>query len=450
MQRTGYGMPNGGYGASYYPGAGGFGPGAVDPCDPCPPGTQQPLAPTQQVEDYTGMPPTRLEDTDIYQNALNVSQAQVIDDPSLRGDCVPTNFQQRVVRRVELPYTRKVKVPTVTQKIVPAMTTQRVATKKLIQVPSFKTVDEEYTVFEEREAVREKEIWVKQIVPEKYVQRVPVKKVRQVQRPTTEVREVEEWVDVQVPTSRVVDVEGFRVDDVEDTKVVEVEELQEFEYVPQPTGQAQLARTREVGRVPGQHIARTQGAEVFHPSHPDLAQLDVDSNPDSFLAQQSAGSSAYGAQPTGSQSARSYGAAAPGDSYYRKNNSQFRPYGGPSDTFANATYTDPKFIRPAGDFLRTGLAAGRSSSGQDTRSAGLTVKNTHTRHTDGTGVLVTKVERGGPAALAGIISNDIITSVQGQPTLTVDAFRDALQIPGPLTLSVNRDGRRNVSITMYR
>jgi S1-C subfamily serine protease len=72
---------------------------------------------------------------------------------------------------------------------------------------------------------------------------------------------------------------------------------------------------------------------------------------------------------------------------------------------------------------------------------------THTRHTDGTGVCVTRIDRGGAAARAGLQVSDIITAVQGRPTTTVAEFLQLVQrAPGAVTLNVNRDGRRNISL----
>lgn len=59
-------------------------------------------------------------------------------------------------------------------------------------------------------------------VPEKYIERVPIQKVRQVQKPTSVIREVESWETVAVPTTRRVVVPGHRVEEVPDSRVVEV------------------------------------------------------------------------------------------------------------------------------------------------------------------------------------------------------------------------------------
>jgi len=396
-----------------------------NPCPPCPPDAMQE---GNGYEDFTGMGSTRLEDIDLYSRSINVSNAVCDSNEPER----PPNFRQKCTRRVEVPFTRKVKVPTRTTKILPTTVEIQVPVKKLVQVPSFKIVDETYTVFEEREAVREKEIWVKQIVPEKYMQKVPVQMTRQVKKPTQELREVEEMVSVQVPSTQCVEVDGFRIDDVEDTKVVEVEEFQEFEYIPHPTGHSELARTRELGRMPNSRLGRHIGTDTFDADAPDLAGLDLDSN----------------AGPVYEHTAHQH--------MHVGQTSRGRPgsrRGLPDPTkpdFSKDNFTHSDHIRAAGKNL--GLEPmdtqiiKKASTG-----LGLSVRNTHTRHSDGTGVAVTGVESGGRAALAGLLENDIITAVNGVPTLTVEEFAGALnKSGGELQLMFNRDGRQNTPAYIQR
>jgi hypothetical protein len=410
-------------------------------------GNVEDCRPIGNVEDFTGTA-QRLEDTDLYSRAIAVSSARVSTDECDAPPQLPT-FRQKMKRRVEVPYTRQVRVPTTTTKIVPTMVDQTIPVKRLIQVPSFEMVDEEYTEFEEREAEREKEVWVKQIVMEKYIEKVPITKVRQVKRPTTVIQEIEEMQTVQVPGSKTIQVDGFRIDEVEDRKMVEVEEFEEFEYRPVATGRKQLHRTRELGRVPGNHISRRVGNQVidndFCAPNGELDQVDIDSNPGISINP----AIQYQAQQAPQQQMRA------SNSFYRSSNSGLPIVGqGPQPgdaqaSYANDSFTDTAFVRAAGDYQKK--AAEEPTSASDSRGIGMTVKNTHTRHTDGTGVLVTKVERSSPAARSGLCEGDLITSVANRPTSTVEQFREALtQIPGPVTLTVNRDGRRNVALTMYR
>jgi hypothetical protein len=97
-------------------------------------------------------------DYDIYNRAINVSSPRLA---GVEGETNPGIVRKKVLRRVEVPFTRQVKVPTQTVQIVPTTVETKVPVKKLVQVPGYKTVDETYTEYEEREAIREKEIWVK-------------------------------------------------------------------------------------------------------------------------------------------------------------------------------------------------------------------------------------------------------------------------------------------------
>jgi hypothetical protein len=108
---------------------------------------------------------------------------------------------------------------------------------------------------------------VKKIVPERYVERVPVQKVRQVQKPTTVIKEVESWEVVQVPTTRRVVVPGFRVEEVADSRVVEVEEEQTFALRPEPTGPNEIKSTR--GTFKQQHNSNSRAAAEKHATQPN-------------------------------------------------------------------------------------------------------------------------------------------------------------------------------------
>lgn len=260
---------------------------------------------------------------------------------------------------------------------------------------------------------------------------------RQVKRPTHEIREVEELVEVEVPSTRAVEVDGYRVDDVEDTKVVEVEELQEFEYQAHPTGNSEMARTRDLGRAPNSRIARSTGS-VYQYGHPAERAVDIDSNPPSPKSHRR---SLHGRPAT-------------------------RPAWHDHPSSASRAHSSYSHSRPHSAYMPTGGASwGRGKpgiergAGRDKRyeeeqrpraSLGLSVKNTHTRHSDGTGVLVTSVEQGGRAGLGGVQQNDIITHVNGRPTTTVDEFAAAVGRPGDLSIKLNRDGRRGVDAYIPR
>lgn len=71
---------------------------------------------------------------------------------------------------------------------------------------------EEYVDFEEREVTRYKEVWVKQQIPEKHIERVPVKKVRTVEVPYVVAKPYTEVQRVEIPVTKVVEHPGYRSD----------------------------------------------------------------------------------------------------------------------------------------------------------------------------------------------------------------------------------------------
>jgi len=446
----------------------------------------QALAQTQYQQPSELYHPNEYEepvDHDIYNKAISVSSPRLA---GVEGEEHPGMVRKKVVRRVEVPFTRTVKVPTQTTQLVPALVEQRVPVKKLVAVPGYKLVDEEYTEYEEREAVREKEIWVKKIVPEKYIEKVPIQRVRQVQKPTTIIKEVESYETVQVPTTKKVLVDGYRVDQVQDSKVVEVEEYQDYELRPEPIGPPQINATRDLGRLPNSRLSRNIGAQVFDPQHPSIRDVDTDEQVDTSVPFNTASHSLRGTAPlsatqvnvtnnyyNGSGNPNSNpnaGTQRPAvtNSFYRPSSPSSKnlnihgtsslaasqqDYGRFQGTSSGAL-NDPRGMPAAGAYRKPAT----SSKGQDEEHAsndvaslGLTLDDTHTRHTDGTGVLVTKVTRGAAAARAGLQPHDIVTSVNGVPSSTVDEFSTLLnRIQGPLSLTINRDGRRNITLSLYR
>ena len=157
-------------------------------------------------------------------------------------------------------------MPVTTHKLEPTTTIERVPVRKLIEVPGHKWVDQEYIDVEEQELVRDKVVWVKKVIPEKYIGQVEVKKTRKVKVcrvrpemdhapgiwlillwrkvPTTLIKEVREMVEVVVPTNKLVEERGWRIDQVQDRKLVEVEEHRKFRLVPEPTGEVHIADKR--------------------------------------------------------------------------------------------------------------------------------------------------------------------------------------------------------------
>lgn len=82
-----------------------------------------------------------LASSSIYDQALRISSPRLQDD----GVDIPSTVQRRVVRQVEVPFTRQVKTQVTTRQLVPHIVEKKVRTTKLVEVPSTKLVNEEYT-----------------------------------------------------------------------------------------------------------------------------------------------------------------------------------------------------------------------------------------------------------------------------------------------------------------
>lgn len=246
-------------------------------------GWSEPEPEPQQQDEYMGLGVDDLPDNfgssypaqpDIYDRALRVSS------PRMVGEYPEHQYEtRRVVRQVEVPYSRQVKVPTKTKRIVPTRVRTRVPVRKLVEVPSYKMVDEEYTDYVDQESFREKEVWVKKIVKEPYTKRVPVVKTRMVKVPCNEIEEREAWEEVEITKDEIVEEDGFRVDTVEDTKLVEVEELQNYQFHPQPVGPADVLTQTDLRTIEGDHRNRTIGRDQFSAYDPRLQGIDYDAYP---------------------------------------------------------------------------------------------------------------------------------------------------------------------------
>lgn len=404
--------------------------GATQGGAPAPLGDQQ--SPHPSIEGNHEQP-----EYDIYDRAVNVSSPRMAEDQT---DVQPATVTKTVVRRVEVPFTRKVKVPTTTTRIVPTKVRTKVPVTRFRNVTVMEDKEETFVEYEDREMVRDKEIWVKKIVPEKYIQKVPVQRKRVVQVPVQKTESYQGFTEVEVQGEKQVEVEGYRIDEVEDTKVVEVEEQQQFQTKLEPTGQPQLLNTRDVGRVPKSHIGRRQGDTVIDAQHPAATDIDEDSDfgdvapsaPRGYAPSSRAPAPRQSAPPT--QTLRQSRAPRPQSGSFDPYATSYKSTFVPKDA-KNASYN------AAGDF-RHHLHGPDAFEGQE-HSVGVSVKDTHTRHTSGVGVMLTNVERGSPAARAGLVGNDILTAIGGARLSTVQEFREALaNARGPLPLQVNRDGRR--------
>lgn len=353
------------------------------------------------ADPYAGAP-----DPAIYDRAIRISSPRLAE--SAETDVQPT-IQKKVIRQVEVPYTRRVKVPVKTRKIVPTVVQKKVRTKKLVEVPSFKMVNEQYTEIEEVPAVRNKEIWVKKVVPEKYMKKVPVQKSRTVKVPTTVIKEVDDYEIVNVSGSKAVEVDGFRIDEVEDSKLVEVEEYQTYEMRPFATGKAEVVGTREIGPVRGMHHSRRIGNQVFHVQDERVRAIDEDSAPDDTARQSGFGMRNPPEQQAPQQPPIS-GRRAPRQAFQQQ--------------------APPQLGAPQPNQGRVGLKV---------------------RDTNANGVVVFLVAPGEPAERAGVKVNDVITYVNNQPTRNLQEFGKVLaNSPGRLYMQVRRRGVRKLTLTVQR
>lgn len=156
-----------------------------------------------------------------------------------------TGPEVRRIRQIQVPYTQKLHVPVVKSRVVPVQTVKQVPTREVRQVPGFREVKQKYTVLENRPAVRKKEIWVKKVVPQRYMQQVEVPRTRVVRVPHTEVEQVPDFKTVEVIEHRPMSVDGYRIDEIDETN------------------------------------NRRIGAEVFHPDDERVRGLPVDSRANS-------------------------------------------------------------------------------------------------------------------------------------------------------------------------
>lgn len=340
----------------------------------------------------------------VYDRATRISSPRLVDD----GSEIPTHIERKVVRQVEVPFTRQVKVPIKTRKIVPVKVKKKVKTTKLVEVPAFKMVDETYTEMVQQPAVRNKEIWVKKIVPEKYMETVPIKRSRKVKVPTTVIKEVDDYEIVEVSGSQAIEVDGYRVDDVEDTKIVEVEEYQQYKLRPEASGPARIENTRDIGYGNGSGGSRRVGAQVYHSNDERLRDVPLEG---------------------GMGGLSITGRPASANPYGRPGSAQ-RPQSAP----AQRNYRAP-------------ARAPRPTPNQAPEPIGFKLSETENANC----ILVTAVTRKGVAEQAGVRKGDQIWYVNNRPTRNLQEFRqEAGNSVGNLKFSVKRTGGVKVTLTVVR
>eukprot|EP01012_Entosiphon_sulcatum_P040267 TRINITY_DN53918_c0_g1_i1.p1 TRINITY_DN53918_c0_g1~~TRINITY_DN53918_c0_g1_i1.p1 ORF type:complete len:556 (+),score=58.21 TRINITY_DN53918_c0_g1_i1:85-1752(+) len=144
-------------------------------------------------------------------------------------------YRRPVKQVVERPVAREVQVPIMVKEQITTTERHPVVVKKLVEEQSWKTVQQPYTEVVPTEKTRMKEVWVKQLVPEKYIVNEIKQGTRNVTVPTTVVREVEEVQEVERPVTKVIEKPSFKTETVVDKEVVEVDGYEDFELVPRGT-----------------------------------------------------------------------------------------------------------------------------------------------------------------------------------------------------------------------
>ena len=329
------------------------------------------------------------------------------------------------MRQVEVPYTRKVKVPVQTKSVVKENVTRQVPVKRMQRVKEQRTINEEYVDYEDHEVVREKEVWVKKIVPERVVERVAVTRTRPKVVSEEVLREVEVLEDVTVPEERVIVVDGFRVDEIEDTRLVEVEEEEEYELQPVAIG-SRVKDTRDLGLRGSQRLARHRGNAVYAASEVESIDDDSDSDDErdaSYLKNSlRLDHRARSAHPSARRSTTMTTTRVHHDEY----------------VYSHRPSTSRSFATAERAMSRSGYMTERTFG----KTIGIQVLRTDTK-----GCRVTKVRYDKPGFHAGVRVGDVIMTVNGRPVNNAQEFRDAVaNADRKFTVEIKRGGSLTTSV----
>lgn len=299
--------------------------------------------------------------------------------------------QELKLRTVKVPFTRKVKVPVKTQRIVPVRVQRRVPTKRVVEVDGFKEVEETYTEVQERPAIRKKAIYIKKMVPERYVKRVEVPRTRRVRVPVKVKREVDDFDTVSVVEQRPVEVQGYRVDELQESKVMEVPPGHPHYNLPSARQSANPSSTR-----------RVRGNQVYHPEDERVVDLAVDYD-----------------QPASRSTSR---IGKVGSAIVQKQ----KP-------------------RPKKSSRKPALSSRRRAMAPPAK-IGLRLAEGHEQ-----GCVVSRVNRGGSSDQAGLQVQDVVMYVNNRPTRNKAEFKEIISSNnGPLYLTVKRRGAGKLKLTVMR
>jgi hypothetical protein len=195
------------------------------------------------------------------------------------GDPVPDRrLKRKVLRQVKRPYTKKVKVPIKTHKVVEVPEVKRIKVKKWSVEDGVEEVVEKQTIVVSETLLRDKEVWHKQEEMEEYDLNVPIVKKKKVKREFTEIEEKEMATDVNVQGARVLTFPAFRIDEIPCVNVIEREEFQTVEVYAHPIGPRIKGTEREVGRK--EHRMRFVGTWVYPKHAKELDNLPEDPYPE--------------------------------------------------------------------------------------------------------------------------------------------------------------------------
>jgi hypothetical protein len=300
----------------------------------------------------------------------------------------PASLTRKVVRQVEVPSIRKQLVPTKQTVVMDVLVPKQVKSVQLQEVEALTEREEQYEEFQAVPAVRRKKVYMERYVHEPYLKQVPVVKTRRVQVPVKKLREVETYSIVQCPEQRAVVVDGFREEMVPENKVVEVEEYQTYEMRPVPTGMSQPIQARDI-------------------AYNGTSTLPSANASQQFYSQRSPTSSSFRPQTASPSSSQKFGTTFP-----------------PLSPSASASRLLPTQNR-LGFKVRSSATAPNICE-------------------------VYEVEPNCAASKAGLRVRDIVLSVNGQQTQSLQTFKNVVKASrGPLLVQIKRGADRFI-LTMQR
>jgi len=227
----------------------------------------------QQRQDSNGyVKLTTQEYDDLMANAVRASgqQGGVNPDALPRGE----SFVADVVKVVEVPVIEDVRVGVTGFGVEKGMTKKTVKTKQMVPVERYKEVEETAIETQEEVVTDTRMVWKQ--VPEEYsyVVKKPVPVTRKKMVPFTDYEEREVEMEVDVPTDKKVEVDGYRIDQRLKGKRYEVKQKEVYEMRPVRVGVEGDMRVKDLSG--GESFGTTKvGAEVFPSLRVDKVRPNV-------------------------------------------------------------------------------------------------------------------------------------------------------------------------------